>query len=163
MERSRKEPHLRGMVCAGQTLGPLDRDFLYLLPMPAQRRAGSTPVVTARGQCQLPSSPPGRRAPALPATPSSMVTLGQQLLGFSSEGVPVWESFPSHSKILFRPRAHRLLQATTAEAGEHGGCAPPAGTRPPQAAASACRRSRPTIPQLAVARGPSLPSGVQGQ
>lgn len=163
MERSRKEPHLRGMVCAGQTSGPLDRDFLYLLPTPAQRRAGSTPVVTARGQRQLPRFPPGRRAPALPATPSSTVTSGQQLLGFASEGAPAWDSFPSHSKILLRPRAHRLLRATTAEARAHRGCAPPAGTRPPQAAASVCRRSRPTVLQLAAARGPSLSSGVQGQ
>lgn len=105
VERSRKEPHLRGMVCAGQTSGPLDRDFLYLLPTPAQRRAGSTPVVTARRQRQLPSSSLGHRAPALPATPSSTVTSGQQLLGFSSEGAPAWDSFPSHSKILLRPRA----------------------------------------------------------
>ena len=154
VERSRKEPHLRGMVCAGQTPGPPDHDFLYLLPTPTQRRAGSTPVVTARGQCQLPSSPPGHRAPALPTTPSSTVTSGQQLLGFSSEGAPAWESFPSHSKLLFRPRAHRLPRATTAEARGHRGCAPAAGARPPQAAARACHRSRPTVPQLAAALGP---------
>lgn len=98
MQRLREEPHLRGVVCAGQTLGPQDCAFLYLLPTPSQRRAGSTPAGTARGQRQLPSSPP-----------SSMVTSGQQLLGFPSEGAPEWDFFPSHSKILFRPRAPRLL------------------------------------------------------
>lgn len=110
VQHSRKEPRLRGVVCAGQTAGPPDCAFLYLLPTPSQRlnTCGDGPRV----------------APAPRLSSHFYGDLRTAAAGLSLRRSPQWDFFPSHSKILFKPRASRLLRAATAESRAHRGCAP---------------------------------------
>lgn len=133
VQRSRKEPRLWGAVCAGQTAGPPDCAFLYLLPTPSQRfnTCGDSP----------------RAAPAPRLSSQFHGDLRTAAAGLSLRRSPQWDFFPSHSKILFKPRPLASFEQPLQNLERTEVVPPPAsGARPPQVATSTRLRPWPASP-----------------